>query len=727
MDDLMSIYIEDMKEFLGVLEDSILSLERNPGEASAISEMFRAYHTMKSSTAAMEFRKTAGFIHRMEDLLQEIREGKITVKPDIIKLFLKTYDLLDKFLGSVIRNGNEGDCEYSDAMEAAGRIISGDFGFAQTAAPLPPKTAEGDAGFTLGEADVKKLGEALGRGSLAYKLTAVIDENCVYRAVRTWMIFEELEKLSAIICSDPPKPDSEDFINGRFEFGGTRVRAVIVSEMPRYELLQELKSAVSEMSDIELTPIGPYFAKGMDFDSLCQDSDGKVSMGTDDGDLSGIIDGIIGTEPEWTGLAGDGEDKAISGGAVPPSGGPEDARRDQKSQAYIRIPAGKVDNLVDLLGELIITQSLHKQDISDAFNKDSRLVNNIIRMERIAKDIQDITMSLRMVSLKQTFQKICRIGRDTAAELGRSVEILIKGEETEIDRNIVEKIHDPMMHLIRNAISHGIEPEAERLAAGKPPAGCILIQACNRRGNVYIEISDDGKGLNPDRIYAKAVEKGLADATGKYSEDEILRFIYLPGFSTEESVNSISGRGVGMNVVQTEIARLGGKIEIRNSQGRGCAFILKIPVNLATINGTIVSIAGSKYIVPTLNIKQILKQEAEQWISIKGKRSMVRIRNEILQVIPISSILDSGPEEAASVSGLIMVVEHEQKLMALPVDSIEGKQEVVVKSIGSDFRHLNFVSGATILGDGRVSLILDIDALFKLSGDSCRASANEAI
>lgn len=892
MDDLMSLYIEDMKEYLGILHDSIFSFERSPNDVSAISEMFRAFHTMKSSTAAMEFKKAAGFIHRMEDLLHEIREGKILINLKIIKLFYKTYDLLYKFLENVIKSGSEGDCDYSDVLATAGSIISENSKDVKTGADNASEIPGRETRFILNEADVNKLKEAVWRGNQAYIFTAVIEENCVFRSVRTWMILEELEKLSAIICSDPVKPDSEDFINGRFDFNGSQIRAVIVLETSADEVLQELKVSATEIEKIELTAIRPDFEQGMDFDTLQIASNTGTDSDLSDEYVSGVIDRIIGKSPECREqdsempfdstltsmkdqikvceidllnlgadickpddiskisailcsvkkeseiigheLLSDLAQRAIAlcdiyAGNISPDNeiisrladvltfmkklcedislamneeflkemeaiieeapsavkesGPDtdkigdilvqsglicnedigeivkkqkesypdlkfgqiavkenkadlkdiihalhvqDTRTEQKSQAYIRIPANKVDNLVDLLGELIITQSLHKQNISEAFNKENnKLVNNIIRMERIAKDIQDITMSLRMVSLKQTFQKIYRIGRDTAMEMGKSVEIVIMGEDTEIDRNIVEKIHDPMMHIIRNAISHGLE--ADRPGAGKPLTGNILIQAYNRKGNVYIEMSDDGKGMNLDKIYNKAVEKGLADPSGKYTEDEILRFIYLPGFSTEENVNNISGRGVGMNVVQAEIAKLGGKIEIVNKPGIGCTFILKIPVNLATINGTIVEISENKYIIPTLNIKQILKPEAEQWIFIKGRQSMVLIRDDILQVIPVNRILDPDFVGEENESGLIMVVEHEQKLMALPVKAIQGKQEVVVKSISSDFRNLNFVSGATILGDGKVALILDIDSLFKMTGDPCYTTVNKAV
>lgn len=741
MDELMGIYIDDMREYLAVLNDSIVSLERDMADSGAISEMFRAFHTMKSSTAAMEYKRTAGFIHSMEDLLHEIREGRIPVKADIIRLFYDTCDLLEEFVNHVIATGREGNSDTDAVLAKVKAMINGRD--VPDANPGENGSSCGKAGdFPLQEKDVGKLRQAVKNGEQVYTVTVELSEDCFFRSVRAWMLFEEITKVSRILCSYPEKPEEEDFKSGAFKFEGTAIRVHIASDMCREDLARELDGRINEIKHIRIEEVR--------IDTLAAEEEAE--------NIDGIINDIIGMENGglWpsAGFA-DGEDKIgeilVKAGCIDREDVDEivkkqkaaypdlkfgqiavkedkasaaevlnaltvqgNARRDGH-QAYIRIPAGKVDNMVDLMGELLITQSLHKQEISDLSKADSRLLSNIMRMERISRDLQDITMSLRMVSLKQTFQKIYRIGRDTAEELGKNVVIKTSGEDTEIDRNVVDRIHDPLMHLIRNAISHGIEEESARLKASKPAAGNVSIHAYNRRGNVYIEVGDDGKGLSPEKILVKASERGLIDPSRKYGDDEILKLIYLPGFSTEENVNNVSGRGVGMNVVSAEISRLGGRIDIENRPGNGCTFILKIPVNLATINGTIVDIYGCRYIIPTINIKQILKPEPDQWISFKGKRAMALVRNEVLSIIPIGRILGKKTEDENREMNLVVVVEHEKKLMVLPVRSIEGKQEIVVKSIGSDFRHLNFISGATILGDGRVSLILDIDTLFRMT------------
>lgn len=381
---------------------------------------------------------------------------------------------------------------------------------------------------------------------------------------------------------------------------------------------------------------------------------------------------------------------------------------------YTRVSTAKVDNMVDLIGELVIVQSQIEGDIVKRFSSNDVLVTKLNRAQKLSKDIQTISMSLRMVSLKSTFQKTYRIARDAIIELGKNVSLEFHGEETEIDRAVTDQLLDPLLHLVKNAISHGIEPEQERIARGKPVQGQIKIKAYGKRGNVYIEISDDGQGINPEKIFGKAVEKQILDPSKTYTDEEIIDLIFMPGFSTSDRVNNISGRGVGLDVVKTEITRIGGKVEIENKLGEGCTFILKIPINLAAINGTVVDIGGARYIIPTLYIRQILKPDDDQWVSITGNKAMIRIRDDIIPVISIDKIFELSETENVDDSRLMIILELEQKLKALPVRQVVDRREIVVKPLGSEFRNLSYVSGASILGDGLVSLIIDVENLFKL-------------
>jgi len=384
------------------------------------------------------------------------------------------------------------------------------------------------------------------------------------------------------------------------------------------------------------------------------------------------------------------------------------------TEDYMRIATSRVDNLVDMIGELIINQSLVEQEVVGIF--DSKNLNNLLRMSRITKDIQNLAMQLRMVSLKSTFNKITRIARDTINELGKDINFSTSGDETEIDRIITEKLNDPLVHLVKNAISHGIESKEERIKRNKESKGNVKVMAYNKRSCIYIEVADDGGGIDCQKVHKKALEKNLIDPNREYSEKEVLDFILLPGFSTvdNDNVNNISGRGVGMDVVKTEISKISGKIEIINKPGKGCTFILKIPVNHAVMNGTIVDINGQNYIIPTINLKKIIQPQEEDWISVQGIRSMIRVRDEIIPLINLNKVFGLANKEDSS--KLIVIIEMDQKFKALPVKNVVGRREIVIKPVSPEFSQLKFVSSMSILGDGKVSLILDIENLFETEG-----------
>ncbi len=381
---------------------------------------------------------------------------------------------------------------------------------------------------------------------------------------------------------------------------------------------------------------------------------------------------------------------------------------------FIRVPAGKVDNLLDMLGELLILNSQLEQQIQESASGDSKVMNTLSRAEKVVQNIQDISMSLRLIEIKNTLHRLTRIARDTASDLGKKVIVNISGEETEIDRNAAEKLFDPLMHLVRNAVSHGIEDPDERKKKGKSPEGTVTINAYSKRGNVYVEVIDDGRGINTDIILRQAIEKGMAEESRNYSREDIIRLIYTPGFSTQNEVNSVSGRGVGMNVVESEIKKMGGKVDVSSQPGKGSSFILRIPINLALVNGTVIETAGERYIIPTLFIKEFLIMQEKNWLSLQGKRRAVKLRERIVPVITAEQVFQK--QVSSTEKREVVILEMGKELLALPVSKIVGRQEVVSKSIDSRIADTGYIAGASILGDGRVCLILDVEALFKQSG-----------
>jgi two-component system chemotaxis sensor kinase CheA len=381
----------------------------------------------------------------------------------------------------------------------------------------------------------------------------------------------------------------------------------------------------------------------------------------------------------------------------------------------IRISVTKVDNLLDMLGELIILNSQLDQQVEGSGSKSPEIANTISRTSKIIRSVQDLSMSLRLIQIKNTLFRLTRVIRDTANELNKKVNIAITGDDIEIDRSAAEKIFDPLMHLVRNSVSHGIESAEERIAAGKPVEGKVEINAFSKRGSVYIEVKDDGKGIDPEKVFSKAVKLGLADPNTEYSESEKINFIMQPGFSMQKEVNNISGRGVGMNVVESELMKIGGKVDIENKLGEGCSFILRIPMNLALVNGTIVDISGENYIIPTLFIKQFYIKEEDEWISMQGQKRAIKIRDNIIPIITEETIFNRE-KKSDKERKQIIILEMEKHLLGLPVDNIVGRQDIVSKPLDSELAKAKVLSGASILGDGKVSLILDVEALYKLAG-----------
>lgn len=377
------------------------------------------------------------------------------------------------------------------------------------------------------------------------------------------------------------------------------------------------------------------------------------------------------------------------------------------SSGIVKIPIQKVDALIDLVGEMLIYQSQFEDDLIKTQDFNSPLIQKLRRVALLTSDMQKISMSMRMVSLKSTFQRIERIGRDTLAELKKKAEIIISGEDTEVDRSVVETLFDPLVHLIKNSVSHGIESLSDRINNGKPSLGKIKINAYNKKGNIFVEISDDGTGINTNNILKTAIDKNIVDPFLDYSESEILNFIFLPGFSTTEKANRISGRGVGLDVVKTHINKIGGNVEVKNKPGEGCTFILKIPVNLSIINGTIVEISNQNYILPTLSISRFFVPTIEDFVSVKGNKNFLKIQDLIVPIVDVKKTMDILDFETESC--IFIIIETNTNQIALPVNKIVGTRDIVIKPLGPEFNSINYALGASILGDGKISIILDVD------------------
>jgi two-component system chemotaxis sensor kinase CheA len=375
-----------------------------------------------------------------------------------------------------------------------------------------------------------------------------------------------------------------------------------------------------------------------------------------------------------------------------------------------------MDSLVNLVGELVIAQLMVVQDPVVGGLSDQRVQRNLAHLGKIVRDLQETSMSLRMVTLKSTFQKMARLVRDVAAKAGKRIQLEVEGEDVELDRNVVEEIGDPLVHMIRNACDHGIEPASDRVAVGKSETGTLRLRAFHSGGSIVIEVEDDGRGLSRERIIRKCLEKGLIDPsrnTAEIPDGEVFNYIFLPGFSTAEKVTDISGRGVGMDVVRRNIEALRGSVEIRSTPGKGSVFSMRLPLTMAIIDGMVVRVGSQRYIVPTLNIERSFRPTAEQLTTVLGKGEVAKVRDALLPIHRLQRVFNLSEGERAFERGLLLVLENGKRRACVFVDEILGQQQVVIKSLGDSQPQIRGVSGGAILGDGLVALIVDVGGLLE--------------
>ncbi|MGO9017835.1 MAG: chemotaxis protein CheA [Syntrophobacteraceae bacterium] len=414
---------------------------------------------------------------------------------------------------------------------------------------------------------------------------------------------------------------------------------------------------------------------------------------------------------------------AIDEGAASPrevSKALREQRHAIENAASVRVDTRKLDNLVDMVGELVIAQSMVLQNPDIMKIKDQKLQKDSVHLSRITAELQRISMSMRMVPIKSTFQKMIRLVRDLSKKSGKEVVLKMQGEETEIDRNMVEEIYEPLVHMIRNSVDHGIEMPEERTGAGKDPMGTIFICAEQKGGNIVIDIEDDGRGLDAKRIRDKAIERGIISASDQLDEKAIFDLIFHAGFSTRDKVTEVSGRGVGMDVVKKSVERLRGKMEISSQFGKGSSFHMKLPLTMAIIDGMIIQIGVERYIVPTIALKESLRLSKEAYFTVQGRGELVKIRDSLMPLVRLHSYFNEEPKYRNPWEALLMVVTEGQKSYCLLADEIIGRQEVVIKSLGDLFQQLPGISGGAILGDGKIALIIDVKGIISLYEESTK-------
>lgn len=691
----LEIFIDETKEHLQSLNEQLLILEKEPENEGTINEIFRAAHTLKGMSGTMGYKRMQNLTHNMENIFSEIRNGKMSVTATIVDLLFKGLDALENYLANISSTGDEGTEEYTDIISQLDVCLKQGLGEMPAAAPaanaavavaVKEKAAEASSdkekyrAFKYADHEKHAMNEAIATGQHAYGITVFIQETCLLKAARAFLVFKTLEGLGTVIKSDPAVQDIED---ERFEFDFSMV---LITK----ESLEAVKKAIMSVSEVDSVYLSEIKAD-------------EIVMPKEE---------VVEQKQETAGAT----QAAV---AQPPQAAAEKKQTTQNSKPVVnrsvRVDIEKLDDLMNLVSELIIAKnglvSINNADAS-AKQDNSGFNEQIEYLERITTNLHTSVMKVRMVPLESVVNRFPRMIRDLSKKLDKKMELYISGEDTELDRTVIDEIGDPLLHLLRNAADHGLESNEERAALGKPETGSIILNAFQEGNNVVIEVKDDGKGIDAEKIKAKAIAKGTitAEQGDAMSDKEIIDLLFRPSFSTAEKISDVSGRGVGLDVVKTKIESLGGDVEVRTTLGQGSNFIIRLPLTLAIIQSLMVELGTEKYAIPLGSI-QTIEDIPVSDVKYVQTKEVINLRGTVIPLIRLNEVLDVESVKAQDENLTVVIVTKGDKLAGFVVDNLIGQQEIVIKSIGKYINNSKMISGATILGDGEVALILDVNTL----------------
>jgi two-component system chemotaxis sensor kinase CheA len=687
MSQFYQVFFDEAEELLAEKEKLLLAVDVSAPDSEDLNAIFRVAHSIKGGAATFGFTDITEVTHMLESLLDRIRKGEMALTAEHVDAFLAAKDILKiqmdghRHGASVDQDAVSSVClrlqalsqdSSAQAMSLGEQPVSG-------AVSEQPKTAVTGRSFRIElpevpQKDVDALAAEL--GLLGTINQAVLDNK---RSVFSLMTSEKLDDIIAI-CSFVLDPDD----------------LKITEETAAASIQPEVEASVSTATQ------GSEPGYGF-FEPLKSVIEKKDTSAAEQAVVAAVQAEQQGTE------------SPVSVEGKPFGRRVADKQPATQESSSIRVGIEKVDQLINLVGELVITQAMIEQR-TGALDPilHERLLNSVGQLTRNTRDLQEAVMSIRMMPMDYVFSRFPRMVRDLAAKLGKKVEFVTRGAATELDKGLIERIVDPLTHLVRNSVDHGIEMPEARRATGKEEAGKLILAAAHQGGNIVIEVSDDGGGLNRDRILAKAKQQGLP-VSDTMPDSEVWQLIFAPGFSTAEAVTDVSGRGVGMDVVKRNIMAMGGTVEIRSAKGYGTTIAISLPLTLAILDGMSVKIGEEIYILPLGYVIESLQPTVADVKEIAGQGQVVKVREEYLPLIPLYKIFDIEPRFTEPSQGIVVILESDGKKAALLVDSLVGQQQVVVKNLESNFRKVAGISGATILGDGGVSLILDVAALLRSS------------
>ena len=684
----MEMFLDESREHLQSLNDGLLSLENDPEDLSVLNEIFRNAHTLKGMSATMGYTKTAELTHDMENLLDMLRKEQLKVSPEIIDVIFKCLDTLQEMVENISNGESEDLVDVSDLVRQVNAIAKGESADAAPAEAAPAADAapeaSGEAGaIHISDTEKTVIVEAKNSGLVPYHVHVEISENCILKSARSYMVMNALDEISDVIKSVPP---AEDLEQEKFDHS---FDVIIVSDADA-KAIESAVSAISEITVANVTEFDPEKAAAPAAPAAAP------------------VAASAPAAPAAAPAAKAAPAPAKKADAKPAA---KDAKKTHMGGQSVRVDIEKLDTLMNLVGELV-TNKVRLEQIGMT-HRLTDLTETLEQMDRVTTDLQSVVMKVRMVPVSQVFNRFPRMVRDLTKELNKEINLTIEGEDTELDRTVIDEIGDPLMHLLRNSLDHGVEHPDEREAKGKPRTGEVGLIARHEGNNVVIMVTDDGSGINADKIRNKAVEKGMIsrEEADALPDADAVRLIFLPGFSTAEVITDVSGRGVGMDVVRSKIESLGGNVDVETKIDEGSVFKIKLPLTLAIIQAMLVKVQNEMYAIPLGSIDSTINITPDDIKTVQNKEVIV-LRGEIIPIARLGEVLSVPKGEDTNEEDIFVVVVHVgDHKMGIVVDNLIGQQEIVIKTLGKLLSGLKMLAGATVLGDGHVAMILDVSSL----------------
>lgn len=697
MSQYLEIFIEETREHLQSLNQCLLGMEKNPEDNSMLNEIFRVAHTLKGMSGTMGFTRMSRLTHDMEDVLQALRNNEIKVSTKLVDTLFQCLDALESYTTMIVETGSEGIEENESIIKSLSDIINTTGATVTDAKPAAEDEGAGEtvksvSTLALDQYDQSIIKKAADMGNNTYQITIKLNKGCVLKSARAFIIFKTLERHAEIIKSEPVVQDIED---EKFDFEFT---VIVVSKEDEDLFMRELNS-ISEVEEVIIRLIEE------------KRDVAEQAANTAIHEADPALNEPAAEFAATTATAATAAAAAAAVAAVETNAAKSEAQsKKTKTGKTVRVDIDRLDVLLNLVSELIIQKT--RLEGLEGIERTPDYVETVEYLERITTNLHDAVMKVRMVPVETVFNRFPRMIRDISKDLGKEVELIMSGEETELDRTVIDEIGDPLIHLLRNSVDHGIESIETRKTLGKPEIGKIALRAYQDGNNVVIEVEDDGEGINVEKVKKKAIEKGLInkDMAANLTKKDIIDFLFKPSFSTMDVVTDLSGRGVGLDVVKTKIEALGGTVEVETEFGKGSKFFIRLPLTLAIIQALLVMVGKEKYAIQLNSIQKITNITPDE-IKLVQKQEVVLYRNTVVPIVRLDKVLEVPKEEENPKLLTLVIVKRGDRLTGFVVDKIIGQQEIVQKSLGKFLSGIKVITSATILGDGNVALILDVNAL----------------